>query len=121
MLLFWSRRDIHRFLNVVGAALLLIASLALLNSVAHNGVHATQLGNWPAPFGISFVADLFSAIMVVIAGLTAVVGAVYSLGSMDEARERFGYYPLLHIMFMGICGAFSPATSSTCTSGSRCC
>ncbi len=106
MLLCWSRRDIHRFISVVGAVLLLIASLALLNSVARNGIHATQLGNWPAPFGISFVADLFSAIMVVIAGLTAVVGAVYSLGSMDEARERFGYYPLLHMMFMGICGAF---------------
>ncbi len=106
MLLFWSRRDIQRLLNVIGAALLLAASLALLNSVARHGVQATQLGNWPAPFGISFVADLFSAIMVVITGLTALAVAVYSLGSMDEARERFGYYPLLHIMFMGICGAF---------------
>ncbi len=106
MLLFWGRRDIHRALNVVGAALLLIAGIVLLDSVSRNGVQATQLGDWPAPFGISFVADLLSAIMVVITGLTALAVAVYSLGSMDEARERFGYYPLLHVMFMGICGAF---------------
>lgn len=106
MLVFWGRRDIHRALNVVGAALLLVAGIALLDGVSRNGIQATQLGNWPAPFGISFVADLLSAIMVVITGLTALAVAVYSLGSMDEARERFGYYPLLHIMFMGICGAF---------------
>ncbi|MDW8147649.1 MAG: Na+/H+ antiporter subunit D [Roseiflexaceae bacterium] len=106
MLLFWGQRDVHRILNVAGAALLLTAAIVLLDSVARHGVQATQLGNWPAPFGISFVADLFSAIMVVITGLTALAVAVYSLGGMDEARERFGYYPLLHIMFMGICGAF---------------
>jgi len=32
MLLFWSRRDIQRLLNVIGAALLLAASLALLTA-----------------------------------------------------------------------------------------
>jgi Formate hydrogenlyase subunit 3/Multisubunit Na+/H+ antiporter, MnhD subunit len=32
--------------------------------------------------------------------------AVYSLASMDAQREKFGYYPLLHIMLMGVCGAF---------------
>lgn len=106
MLLVWGRRDIHRLLNVAGAALLLAAGVALLDGVARNGIQATQLGNWPAPFGISLVADLFSAIMVVITGVTALAIAIYSLGAMDEARERFGYYPLLHLMFMGICGAF---------------
>ncbi len=106
MLLLWGRRDLHRIVNVAGAALLLVAGVALLNHVSRHGIQATQVGNWPAPFGISFVADLFSAIMVVITGVTALAIAIYSLGSMDEARERFGYYPLLHIMFMGVCGAF---------------
>lgn len=106
MLLFWSRRGVQRAINVAGAAALLAAGIALLVSIARNGIQATQLGNWPAPFGISFVADLLSAIMVVITGLMAFAIAIYSLSSMDANRERFGYYPLLHIMFMGICGAF---------------
>lgn len=106
MLLFWAQRGIQRALNVAGAALLLAAGVALLLVVARDGVQATQLGNWPAPFGITFVADLLSAIMVVITGLMALAIAIYSLSSMDKAREHYGYYPLLHIMFMGICGAF---------------
>ncbi len=106
MLVFWSRRSVQRVINVAGAVALLAAGIALLMSVARNGIQATQLGNWPAPFGISFVADLLSAIMVVITGLMALAIAIYSLSSMDTNRERFGYYPLLHIMFMGICGAF---------------
>jgi multicomponent Na+:H+ antiporter subunit D len=30
-------------------------------------MQAVQVGNWPAPFGITLVADLFGAIMVVLA------------------------------------------------------
>jgi multicomponent Na+:H+ antiporter subunit D len=59
-----------------------------------------------APFGITLVADLLSAIMVVLAGLMGLAVAVYSLASIDQQREAFGYYPLLHILLMGVCGAF---------------
>jgi multicomponent Na+:H+ antiporter subunit D len=64
------------------------------------------MGSWPAPFGISFVADLFSALLVFLAGLMGFAVAVYSLASMDARREAYGYYPLYHILLMGICGAF---------------
>jgi multicomponent Na+:H+ antiporter subunit D len=102
----WGRRDIQRVFNVVGAAVLLVASLLLLAEINSRGIQATQAGNWPAPFGITFVADLLSAIMVVITGIMTLAIAVYSLGSMDSSRESFGYYPLLHVMMMGINGAF---------------
>jgi multicomponent Na+:H+ antiporter subunit D len=90
----------------VGAAGLLGAALGLLVSVAQSGIQVVQLGNWPAPFGITLVADLFSAIMVVLAGLMGLMVAIYSLTTMDARREAFGYYPLLHILLLGVCGAF---------------
>jgi multicomponent Na+:H+ antiporter subunit D len=105
-LLAWNRRPVQRALSLLGAAGLLGAGLALLASVWRKGVQTLQVGSWPAPFGITFTADLFSAIMVVLPGLIALSVAVYSLGSMDPYRERFGYHPLLHIMLMGVCGAF---------------
>jgi len=43
---------------------------------------------------------------VVLAGLIGLAVAVYSLGSMDPDRERFGYCPLFHFLLMGVCGAF---------------
>ncbi len=96
----------QRWLSVLGAAALLATGLALLSFVSRSGIQVAQVGNWPAPYGITLVADLFSAIMVVLAGLMGLAVAVYSLADIDAQREHFGYYPLLHILLMGVCGAF---------------
>jgi multicomponent Na+:H+ antiporter subunit D len=74
--------------------------------VWNDGIQATQPGNWPAPFGITLVADLLSAIMTVLAALMGLAIVVYSMGTIDARRVAFGYYPLLQILMMGVCGAF---------------
>lgn len=102
----WPWRGLHRGLGLVGSAGLLGAGIALLEEVRQNGILAVQLGDWPAPFGITLVADLFSSVMVLVAGFMGVMASIYSLGSIDPPRERFGYYPLFHILLMGVCGAF---------------
>jgi multicomponent Na+:H+ antiporter subunit D len=106
-LLAWSSRRVQKILSLAGAAALLAAALGLLASVWQHGIQAAQIGNWPAPFGITLAVDLFGAIMVVLTGLIGLAVAVYSLGSMDPQRESFGYYPLTHILLMGVCGSFS--------------
>jgi multicomponent Na+:H+ antiporter subunit D len=105
-LLCWQSRVIQRGLAVAGGIALLGAGIVLLVQVSQNGIQAVQMGNWDAPFGITLVADLFSAIMVVLAGFMGLSVIVYSLGSIDHARESFGYYPLLHVLLMGVCGTF---------------
>jgi multicomponent Na+:H+ antiporter subunit D len=106
LLLVWGSLKWQRWLNVAGAAALLVAAVMLLMTIWRQGIQAVQMGHWPAPFGISLVADLFSAIMVTLAALMGLAVAVYSLGSMDREREQYGYYPLLHVLLMGVCGAF---------------
>lgn len=96
----------QRVVGVAGAALLLIAGIGLLTSVWRDGIQAASVGNWPAPFGITLVADVFSAVMVLMAGLMGLAVVVYSLITVDRGRESFGYYPLLHVLLMGVCGAF---------------
>lgn len=105
-LLAWQHRPVQRALGVVGAAGLLGAAVGLLVSVTQNGILAIQIGNWPAPFGVTLVADLFSAIMVTLTGLMGLAVMIYSLASIDARREHFGYYALLHFLLMGVCGAF---------------
>ena len=106
LILVWSHRPTQRWLSTIGSIALLTAGVSLLTFVRQNGIQAIQIGNWPAPYGITLVADLLSAIMVVLAGLMGVSVAIYSLSNIDSQRESFGYYPLFHILLMGICGSF---------------
>lgn len=101
-----TSRRVQRVVATIGALLLMGASLLLFAEVRQNGIVAAQMGSWPAPFGITLVADLFSAIMVVVSGLIGLAVHLYTLASMNVEREVFGYYPLYFILLMGVNGAF---------------
>ncbi len=105
-LFFLHMRRVQRLLSVVGMTSLLVAALFLLQFVWRQGIGVVQIGDWPAPFGISLVADLFSAIMIVLAALMGLSVSIYSLADIDAPREGAGYHPLLHFLLMGVCGAF---------------
>lgn len=103
----WRYVALQRWLAVLGSAVLLASGIWLFSEVrGRDEILVTRVGDWPAPFAITLVADLFSAIMVLVTGVIGLAVAVYSLASMDEQRESFGYYPLLHILLAGVCGAF---------------
>ncbi|NOK62204.1 MAG: Na+/H+ antiporter subunit D [Chloroflexi bacterium AL-W] len=102
----WKQRTTQRIISVVGATMLFGVGMALLIHIQQNGIQATSMGNWDAPYGIILVADLLSAIMVAITGLMGIVVIIYSLGSIDARREAHGYYPLMNLLLMGVCGAF---------------
>jgi multicomponent Na+:H+ antiporter subunit D len=96
----------QRLVSLMGTAVLLGSSAALVFDVYRNGIQAAQMGSWPAPYGITLVADLFGAVMVLLAGIVGMAVAVYSLVSIDPQREQFGYHPLYLFLLMGVCGAF---------------
>lgn len=104
-LLAWNRRGVQRLLGICGTMALLGAGVALLAIVQRQGVVSVQAGNWPAPFGITLVADLFSAVMVVVAGAMGLAVAVYSLASADIEHESLGYHPLMQVLLLGVCGS----------------
>lgn len=101
----WNRRELQRLLGVCGTTALLGVGVALLTVVQRQGVVSVQAGNWPAPFGITLVADLFSAVMVVVAGAMGLAVAVYSLASADIEHESLGYHPLMQVLLLGVCGS----------------
>ncbi|MCE8016328.1 Na+/H+ antiporter subunit D [Halomonas sp. MCCC 1A17488] len=105
-LLFWRSRLMQRMIAVAGTGLLLVASVWLLASVSRGGILVLQVGNWPAPFGISLVADLLGAIMVVLTGIIGFAVALYSLATTGRGHEAYGYFPLMHLLLAGVAGAF---------------
>jgi len=101
-----ASRTVQRGLSVGGSAGLLAAGVWLLRAVDHRGILAVQVGNWPAPFGITLVADLFSAIMIVATGFVALAVSIFALANLDAERERYAFHPLYHLLLLGVCGAF---------------
>ena len=95
-----------RWISIAGCAALLAASAALMTQVWQVGVVAGQMGGWDAPFGITLVADLLSAVMVVITAITGLAVAIYALVDIDRHRESLGYHALFQVLLAGVCGAF---------------
>lgn len=105
-LLAWNKPRLQRMSGVCGTASLLASAAALLVTVLKEGIISAQAGNWPAPFGITLVADVFSALMVLAAGVMGLAVSIYSLADTDRHHESVGYYPLLQVLLLGVCGSF---------------
>ena len=103
---FWRSRMMQRLIGIAGTAALLATSIWLFASVQSQGYVIMNAGGWAAPFGITLVADLLSAIMVVLTGIIGFAVAVYSLPTIGRGHETFGYYPLMHLLLAGVAGAF---------------
>ncbi|VVT08021.1 Na+/H+ antiporter subunit D [Rhizobium sp. EC-SD404] len=82
------------------------ASLFLVDAVMSGLILTKAFGGWMPPFGIVFVADRFSAAMVVISSLLALCALVFSMGDLRKRQIRSGFYPLFLGLMIGVNGAF---------------
>lgn len=82
------------------------ASIHLLVSTDRLGYIVLQMGDWAAPFGITMVADRFSAVMVAVSSFMGAAVGFYALGEINEARLKRFFFPLYLILMFGVNGAF---------------
>ncbi|SHN26180.1 multicomponent Na+:H+ antiporter subunit D [Cyclobacterium lianum] len=102
----WNSKNLQKLISVIGSLIALLISLLLLIQVRQEGIQSMQAGGWMAPFGITFVADTFSALLVLLTAISGLAVSVFSVGSIRNARVKFGYFPILHLLIMGLSGAF---------------
>jgi multicomponent Na+:H+ antiporter subunit D len=106
LMFLWKKVMAQRILSIIGSSIALIFSIALFGQVWQTGTMAIQAGNWEAPFGITLVSDTLSATLVLLTGIVGLAISVFAAGSIVNARARFGFFPILHFLFMGLCGSF---------------
>jgi multicomponent Na+:H+ antiporter subunit D len=104
--IFYRRPVLQKVVGVVGSFAWTVVALLILHTVRREGIQVTQLGSWPAPYGITLVGDTLSAMLVLLTGLIVLITFIVSLSETENQSITFGYCPLLHILAMGICGAF---------------
>lgn len=105
-LLFPGKLKLRKIFGVAGSFVLLAAGVALLILVKQQGIQVVQLGGWAAPFGISVVIDLLSALMVLLTGGMSCLISIYALNDIDQPRHDYGFFPFFHFLLMGVCGTF---------------
>ncbi len=96
----------QKWLSLVLMACAFFTSLWLLRLVVLNGPASLQMGLWPAPFGISFVADLPGVLMVVMSQFVLLMGFLYAAGSTEKVSGYRTFFPLFFALSTGLTGAF---------------
>jgi multicomponent K+:H+ antiporter subunit D len=95
---------LQRIASIASTAACLAVGIVLLVQAASGAVEVYELGNWPAPFGIVFVVDRLSALMVVLTCALALFVLLYALDGWDQRGRHF--HALFQFQLMGLNGAF---------------
>jgi multicomponent Na+:H+ antiporter subunit D len=105
-IVFRSKATTQLTLALVGTLAAWMMSSGILFAVITHGTLVLPLGNWAAPFGISFIADKFSAVMLWIANTLGFFCIVFSRYEIDAKKIGLGFYPLMMFLLTGVNGAF---------------
>lgn len=100
----WSK--LQSGVSIAGSVSYVIAVAALATQVFPESILTYQLSNWPAPYGISFVADSLSVFMLCTTAVLVLPALLFSLKYIDERSHKISFQTLFHFMILGITGAF---------------
>ncbi|AOV06638.1 Na+/H+ antiporter subunit D [Sporosarcina ureilytica] len=91
------------FLALVATA---IVSMILLNRIQTNGILRLDFGGWKPPYGILFVADSFSVLLVLTTAIVSAIVLLYAFSSIGARRENMFFYPFSLLLIAGVNGSF---------------
>ena len=82
-----------------------MVSIVLLVLVERDGIASVTLGGWPAPIGISLVADLLSCLLLVVGLATMLAVLVYATGQRG-ADDQPAFHPTYLVLTAGVALSF---------------
>ncbi len=108
LLIFFQRKVyVQRVLTLSALGASAICAFLLLLQVEREGIQTVTFGNWPAPFGITMVADSMSSLLVLTTAVLVFFIVWYGFGIIGKAREQHFYYPGILMITTGVSGAFT--------------
>ncbi|SFF49860.1 multicomponent Na+:H+ antiporter subunit D [Paenibacillus algorifonticola] len=98
--------SMQKWLSVISMLATTISAAILLCQVRTDGIQTLYMGGWLPPYGIVFVADMLSALLVLTTMVVGFFCLLYSFGTVGEQRERYYYYPFFQFLLVGVNGSF---------------
>jgi multicomponent Na+:H+ antiporter subunit D len=94
----------------VGVLTAVVAISAVLLAAAVHGPRVVTLGSWPAPLGITLVADQLSTVMLLTSTTVTLLVLLYAIGqgtSDDDVRAPVSiFHPTYLVLVAGVANAF---------------
>jgi multicomponent Na+:H+ antiporter subunit D len=108
ILIFLNKRiTTQRVVASISSIGTIIAAWIIVQKVRIDGIQSLNVSSWDAPFGITLVSDMFSALLVLTTSIIAFVCLIYSFKSIGEEREKYYFYALFNFLLVGVNGAFT--------------
>ncbi|MEM7737938.1 MAG: proton-conducting transporter membrane subunit [Deinococcota bacterium] len=114
LLLLMPTPTLRTIIAAVSTAITLTISCVIASIVFSGEVLSLQMSAWPAPYGITVVADSLTGIMLVLSSSVGLLTVLFlgvslqhaprrgSSNRLNRAREQFGAQALLQFLFMGV-------------------
>lgn len=106
LLFFWQKVRAQKIISIFGNVVAFILCIRLFFATQEYGYLVLQAGGWQAPFGITFVSDTLSSIMVLLTATISLTVGIYSTTALNLSRIKYGYFFLFHFLIMGLLGTF---------------
>jgi multicomponent Na+:H+ antiporter subunit D len=96
----------QRAISVTVLGVVCVVSVVLLVAVDRDGTVVTRAGGWPAPMGITLVADRLATIMVTVGSIMVLAVLLYAIGQPGAERHHVGFQSVYLILAAGVSASF---------------
>ncbi|GMU41129.1 MAG: cation:proton antiporter [Chloroflexota bacterium] len=103
---FMSRHRVQVAAGLAGAVVQTLAAVMLLRQVNTHGTLVLQAGDWPAPFGISLVADQFAALVLLAGAVAGLASLAFAAMHVEAERSGHGYFVFTNVLLAAVAAAF---------------
>lgn len=108
LMMFMPKRvQLQRAMALGALVITAIVSLFLVHTVSMEGIQTLNLGNWQAPFGITLVSDMLSALLVTTSTLLTLFIVWFAVHYFSDSYEGNYLYISMLFLLVGVNGAFT--------------
>ncbi|HWJ78601.1 MAG TPA: Na+/H+ antiporter subunit D [Niallia sp.] len=107
LIFFYKKIILQRIFSLISIGVSIIVTLKIIDTIKTEGIQTVNLSNWDAPFGITIVSDMFSALLVLTTNIIAFACLIFSFKGLERERENYFFYAIVQFLLVGVIGAFS--------------
>ena len=101
-----NKNQISKILSITTMIVTTLISLALLIYVMNHKPITLNFGGWKAPYGIQFLGDSLSLLMVTVSSFVVTLIMAYGFGRGEKRVNRFHLPTFILLLTVGVIGSF---------------